>query len=49
MRGRRDHWSKALASTVALALLVVGAVVAQDPDAPAKGAAPAKEANPQSQ
>ena len=46
MRGRRDHWSKAIASTIALALLVVGAVVAQDPEAPAKGAAPAKDANP---
>jgi pimeloyl-ACP methyl ester carboxylesterase len=39
MRGRRDHWSKAGACTVALALLVVGAVVAQDPAPPAKGAA----------
>jgi len=46
MRGRRDHWSKAIASTIALALLVVGAVVAQDSEAPAKGAAPAKDANP---
>jgi pimeloyl-ACP methyl ester carboxylesterase len=46
MRGRRDHWSKAVASTIALALLVVGAVVAQDPNPPAKGAAPAKDANP---
>jgi pimeloyl-ACP methyl ester carboxylesterase len=45
MRGRRDHWSKAMASTVALALLVVGAVVAQDPNPPTKGAAPAKDAN----
>ena len=44
MRGRRDHWSKAMAATVALALLVVGAVVAQDPTPPAKGAA-AKDAN----
>jgi pimeloyl-ACP methyl ester carboxylesterase len=35
-----------VASTVALALLVVGAVVAQDPAPPAKGAAPAKEADP---
>jgi pimeloyl-ACP methyl ester carboxylesterase len=46
MRVRRDHWAKAGASTVALALLVVGAVLAQDPDTPAKGAAPAKGANP---
>jgi pimeloyl-ACP methyl ester carboxylesterase len=46
MRGRRDHWSKAGAATVALALLVVGAVVAQDPARPeAKGVAPGKEAN----
>ena len=45
MRGRRDHWSKAGAATVALALLVVGAVLAQDPAAPAKGTAPAKDAN----
>ena len=45
MRGRRDHWSKAGAATVALALLVVGAVVAQDPAPPAKGAAPGKDAN----
>lgn len=43
MRGRADHWSKAMASTVALALLVVGAVVAQDPKAPPKDAAPAKD------
>ena len=46
MFGRRDHWSKAGAATVALALLVVGAVVAQDPAAPAKGAAPARAGNP---
>jgi pimeloyl-ACP methyl ester carboxylesterase len=41
MQGRRDHWSKAGASTIALALLVVGAVLAQDPAAPdqTKGAA----------
>ena len=46
MQGRRDHWSKAGAATVALALLVVGAVVAQDPARPeAKGVAPGKEAN----
>ncbi len=34
MRGRRDHWLKAGAATVVLALLVVGAVVAQDPAPP---------------
>ncbi len=34
MRDRRDHWSKAGATTIALALLVVGAVLAQDPAAP---------------
>ena len=49
MRGQRDHWSKAGAATVVLALLVVGAVVAQDPVPPAgRGAAapgPGKEAN----
>ena len=45
MRGWRDHWLKAGAATVALALLVVGAVVAQDPvPVPAKGAALGKEA-----
>jgi pimeloyl-ACP methyl ester carboxylesterase len=44
MRGRRDHWSKAGAATLALALLVVGAVVAQDPAPPdPKAAAPAKD------
>ena len=46
MLGRRDHWSKAGAATVALALLVAGAVAAQDPAAPPKGVAPAKGANP---
>jgi pimeloyl-ACP methyl ester carboxylesterase len=49
MRVRRDHWSKAGAATIALALLVVGAVLAQDLPAPpaAKGeaAGPAKDAN----
>jgi pimeloyl-ACP methyl ester carboxylesterase len=48
MRGRRDRWSKALASTVALALLLVGAVLAQDPDpktAPDPKAAPGKDAD----
>jgi pimeloyl-ACP methyl ester carboxylesterase len=45
MRGRRDHWSKAGAATLALALLVVGAVVAQDPAPPdPKAAAPGKDA-----
>ncbi len=45
MRGRRDHWLKAGAATVSLALLVVGAVVAQDPAPPAaKGVAPGKDA-----
>ena len=50
MRSRRDHWLKAGTATVVLALLVVGAVVAQDPapnpapaPADAKGAAPGKE------
>ncbi len=42
MRGRRGGWLKAGAATAALALLVVGAVVAQDPAPPAaKGAMPA--------
>ena len=43
MLGRRDRWSKALATTAVLALLVVGVVVAQDPAVPPspKGAAPA--------
>jgi hypothetical protein len=41
MRGRRDHWIKAGASTIALALLVVGAVLAQDPANPDPKAAPA--------
>ncbi len=48
MRVRRDHWSKAGALTAALALLVVGAGLAQDPaakkDAPADPKAnPAKK------
>ncbi len=55
MRGRREFWSKARAAVSALALLVAGAVMAQDPPAPApapdaaKGAAPNpkdKDANP---
>ena len=34
MRGRRERWSKAVATSTALAVLVMGAVVAQDPPVP---------------
>jgi pimeloyl-ACP methyl ester carboxylesterase len=42
MRGQRDHWSKAGVATVALALLLVGAVLAQDPPPDPKAVAPGK-------
>ncbi|WP_435008683.1 alpha/beta hydrolase [Tundrisphaera lichenicola] len=41
MRGHRGPWSKLAASTMALALMVVGAVVAQDNPAAKKAEAPA--------
>lgn len=44
MRDRRDPRIKAGAATIALALLVGGAVVAQDPRPPADDGAPAKDA-----
>jgi pimeloyl-ACP methyl ester carboxylesterase len=43
MRGRREHWTKAGAIAVALAALVVGAVVAQDPAPPNTKAAPSSK------